>query len=157
MKLDERTLVPLPDRGSAPTERRRSVRIELGSGRSVDVEEGGSEDSVTIACPVPGGTVELRVRLTDEGPVLEVDAASLQLRSPEIALEGERVRIAATEDIELDAGGSIAQRATGDHVVEAVGRSSHHARSVRVESELGNIDLEANDDVVVRGERIKLN
>jgi phage gp45-like len=151
MKSNERRIVPLK-----PDEEQGVIRLELGSGRSIEIDERGSSEQLTVRSAQ--GRLELRVRLTADGPVLDVEAIGLTLRSAgEVAVECERFVVNAREDVAIDAGGSISQRAAGDHEVEVSGESTHKALAVRVESKLGNVELQANDDVLVRGERIRLN
>ena len=108
-------------------------RLDLPSGRSIecqDAEAGG--ELVTIRGR--NGQVELEVRLTEAGPVLRFDAAQLELRST----------------------GAI--RAICDRFeVEAAGAVSMVARVVDIRATRGDVRVQANDDVKLNGERIKLN
>jgi hypothetical protein len=156
MKSNERRVVPLSAAKPDGDEQPGTIRIELGSGRSIEIDERGSSEQLTVRSAQ--GRLELRLRLTADGPVLDVEAVGLTLRSAgEVAVDCERFVVRAREDVAIEAGGTISQRAAGDHEVEAAGESTHEALAVRIESKLGNVELEANDDVLVRGERIRLN
>jgi hypothetical protein len=130
MKSNERKIVPLP--ASKPDEEQGVIRLELGSGRSIEIDERGPTEQLTVRSAA--GRLELRVRLTADGPVLDVEAIGLTLRSAgEVAVDCERFVVNAREDVAIE------------------------ALAVRVESKLGNVELQANDDVIVRGERVRLN
>ena len=46
------------------------------------------------------GLVELRIRLTDQGPVLQMESVRLELKASEsIAIESKRVEIKGTEEV----------------------------------------------------------
>jgi hypothetical protein len=101
------------------------ARLDLPSGRTIecaDAEAGG--ELVTIRSP--NGTVELEVRLTDRGPVLRFEAASL----------------------DLEAAGRIRTRCKSFEVV---------AEDAAITATRGDVQLRANDDVRLNGERVKLN
>ena len=67
--------------------------------------------TTTIELRGPSGTVELRIRITDDGPVVSVDAARLELRARDaIELASKRVAIRATESLDLEARGDVRVR-----------------------------------------------
>jgi hypothetical protein len=107
--------------------------LELASGRSVvcrSVAE--SCDEVTIRGPAGG--VLLEVALTPSGPVLRFHAAELQLDCQgSFKVQCERFEVRTTGDIVEQAGGEIS-----------------------LEARRGNVDLRANDDVNLNGERVRL-
>lgn len=153
--LDESVVSPRsasPERPRPEREDRGDIAaadsLELPSGRRVSCEEEASGELVTIQGPEGG--VELRVLLTDDGPVLRFDAARLELRSAgAIRAECERFEVAARSDVVQEAGGDISLRARGD--------LSTRARTTSVTSTRGDVALKANDDVTLDGERVKLN
>jgi uncharacterized protein (DUF2345 family) len=96
------------------------------------------------------GTPALQIRVTQSGIDLTLHGASLILQTTgklcidadELELRGRKgVTVATPGDIALSAAGRIAARAE-EHVVTAT---------------LGSIELTANDDVTLNGERIRLN
>lgn len=127
------------------------------SGRRVRLEPEESGDLLTVSAP--DGKVELVIRLTDEGPTVQLQAAALELFAPrDITLEcGGRFRVRAREGIAIETAGPMQQRVAGALEVEVGGRSQLRARAVSVEATLGNVDVRANDDVALEGERILLN
>jgi hypothetical protein len=105
--------------------------VFLGGGRTLTVSEQGSDQLVEIRNA--SGMLELRIQLTEAGPVLQMEAVKLQLKATEaVEIESRRVEVKATETLEL-AGGEI-----------------------KVESER-DTTIEGHGDVVVKGTKIWLN
>ena len=90
----------------------------------------------------PAGEVLLEVVLTPAGPVLRFHAAQVQ----------------------LDCKGSFKVRCesfdvqtTGDIVQQAGGTLRAESNEMSLEARRGNVDVRANDDVNLNGERVRLN
>lgn len=87
--------------------------VYLRDGRKLVVSDAGSDQLVEIRSE--SGMVEVRIRLTAEGPVLQMEAARLSLKATEsVEIESKRVAIKATEvkieaeqDVEVDAEGAV--------------------------------------------------
>jgi NADPH-dependent glutamate synthase beta subunit-like oxidoreductase len=78
----------------AETEDKREVYLR--DGRKLVVSEEGGEQLVEIRAE--SGMLELRIRLTEQGPVLQMEAVKLQLKATEaIQLESEKVEIKGGE------------------------------------------------------------
>jgi hypothetical protein len=93
--------------------------VFLRDGRKLVVSEQGSEQLVEIRNP--GGMVEVRIKLTEQGPVLQMEAARLQLKATEaVEIESQRVAIKGTEHLEL-AGKEVELTSEEDARVEAKG------------------------------------
>lgn len=115
--------------------------LELASGRSVVCRSvAGSCDEVTIRGPA--GDVLLEVALTPAGPVLRFHAAQVQLDC-----QGSfKVRC---ESFEV--------QTTGDIVQQAGGNLRAESNEMSLEARRGNVDVRANDDVNLNGERVRMN
>lgn len=67
------------------------------------------------------GMVELRIRLTDQGPVLQMESVRLQIKATEsVEIESKRVEIKATEQLALS-GGEVNVEGEQDVNVDAKG------------------------------------
>jgi hypothetical protein len=87
--------------------------IYLREGRTLSVEQSGTEELVEIRSS--SGQVELRIKLTEEGPVLQVESARLQLKASEaVEIESKRVEIRATETVRLASKDEIKVEAEGE-------------------------------------------
>ncbi|HEY1816986.1 MAG TPA: hypothetical protein VGG74_31775 [Kofleriaceae bacterium] len=77
------------------------------------------------------GMLELRIRLTDQGPVLQMESVRLELKATEsVAIESKRVEIKATEElalsgkqVEVDAEEDVHVEGKGD--VRVIGKMIH--------------------------------
>jgi hypothetical protein len=66
-----------------------------------------------------------------------------------LELAGRTLLLSGTENVSIRSG--------GDATIEAVGDLSSSARIQDIKARLGNVNVKANDDVRVTGERIRLN
>jgi uncharacterized protein (DUF2345 family) len=140
------------------TQRARAARrIELPSGRAVEAEPGGVEgDRVTIRGT--SGEVELTVLMTENGPVLRFRAAEMELSAKgAVKVDCERLHVRAEKGIVEETGGDLQQTVAGDATLKVRGRLRAAAAKTRIEAKRGDVEIEANDDVQLLGERIKLN
>ena len=120
--------------------------LALPSGYSVNVDADGEQ----LVVRAPGGKVCVRIALTPEGPQVEIEAGSIALRSAgESALSGSRLTLEGREGIVLRSG--------TDMSIDVDGAMRSTALEHHIEATTGNIHVEANDDVKVDGERIRLN
>ena len=123
------------------------VRHTLSSGREV-VLQGSAHDRLVVRSP--SGQVELSVRFTEQGPVLSFSGAAIDLVSPgAVTLDCGSLRVRSRDGIALETSGDIVQNAKGALRGEA--------DDVSLRSRVGDLKLAANDDVIVEGERIRLN
>lgn len=107
------------------------MHLDLPSGRQVAIRV--DEDREELVLVGQDGYVELQVVLDESGPILKLPAARIQLKGADtLDLSARRVRLHADEDLTLE----------GARV------------DVRSQS---NVELEADDDVRVRGRYIYLN
>lgn len=75
---------------------------ELEHGRTLTV------DGELVEVHAPDGRMEVRIRLTPDGPVLEMESVRLSLRAQEgIDLETTDLRVDAAGEIRLGAGGDV--------------------------------------------------
>ncbi len=134
-----------------------SKRIVLfPSGRRASFKNSDGEDLLIVKNPE--GFVELMVRFTDAGPVLYFQSAALDIKSRgDFAVDCKKFRVRAKECIDLTSKGDLVQDVHGKMETKVVEESVIKARKIEIKSTLGDVDIKANDDVHLRGERIKLN
>jgi len=71
--------------------------------------------SMHIEVRNPAGQVELRIKLTEDGPVLQMESARLELKATEsVEIESKRVAIKATEKLALESADEVSVEAEGD-------------------------------------------
>jgi len=106
-KLEEET--------QATTSEEREVYLR--DGRKVVVNETGTEPLVEIRSE--SGMLEVRIKLTAEGPVLQMESVRMQLKATEsVAIESKRVEIKAEEQLAI-AGKDVDISATEDLDLDA--------------------------------------
>jgi hypothetical protein len=106
-------------------------KLQLDSGRYILIRSKEKEELLEI---VEGGEVVVTVRLTDEGPVVTVQGAHLELKSTEsLALEAKEVKIKAEKKASI----------------ESLGR-------LKIDSSK-KMDIHSEDDIRVVGKIIHLN
>lgn len=80
--------------------------VYLREGRTLVIGEHGGDQLVEIRNGA--GVVEIRIRLTEEGPVLQIEGARLSLKAAEsVEIESQRVAIKATETVDVNANGDV--------------------------------------------------
>lgn len=93
--------------------------VFLRDGRKLVVSDQGTDQLVEIRNE--SGMLELRIKLTDQGPVLQMESVRLQLKASEaVEIESQRVAIKGTEHVEIS-GGKVEVTAEQDATVDAEG------------------------------------
>lgn len=93
--------------------------VYLRDGRTLVVSDEGSEQLVEIRNE--SGMLELKIKLTEQGPILQMESLRLQLKATEaVEIESKRVDIKATENIAIHADEQVEVEAVGD--VRVVGK-----------------------------------
>ena len=130
--------------------------ITLSSGRRIEAEMGADGDVIRVRAP--GGTVVLTVLVTEAGPVLRFESAEIELAATrKVSVTCERFDVIASEGASLTTAGDLVEKIGGDATREVGGTAKIDAEDVSLAARHGNVDVRANDDVDVRGERIRLN
>ncbi len=128
--------------------------LVLASGRRVDIDP---EDRDRVNITSPDGTFEVAVLFGPTGPTLRVSATSLELRTTgALALDCESLAIRARGAVGIHAG-SLTEEIEGARTSVVGGRSTHEAHAVGIRARLGDVALDANDNVRATGEKILLN
>ena len=106
--------------------------VDLAHGRLLTVDSAGAEQVVEIRGA--SGLVELRIKITEGGPVLLIEGVRIALKATEaVDIDSPRFRVIASESIELTSRGTMQVSGEGD------------------------VRVRANGEVHVKGEMIYLN
>jgi len=125
----------------APAETGR--KITMKSGRQLQVSDGADEELLVIHNP--HGEVELTVRFTEAGPVLNFSAAAVNLQTPgELKIDCGKLKVNSADAIELSSAGDMVQVVNGDSKTHIQGKSFFEAHTVNMKSRRGNINIKAN-------------
>jgi hypothetical protein len=123
------------------------ARHDLVGGQQLLVERSDDADVVTLVAQT--GEVQFSLRVTPAGPVLRFERGLKIEASGELELAGRRVAIRGEAGVSIESG--------GDAAISVAGDLSSSARIQNIRARLGNVNVKANDDVRLRGERIRLN
>jgi hypothetical protein len=87
--------------------------IYLREGRTLSIAQAGQDELVEIRSS--SGQVELRIKLTPDGPVLQMESARLQLKASEaVEIESKRIEIRATETVQIASKDEVKVEAEGE-------------------------------------------
>jgi phage gp45-like len=129
--------------------------LRSDTGYTVASQSRPEGDLLTVVAP--DGRLCLRIELLPEGPVLEVRGQALRLASAgELRLDCERLTINATRATSIRTG-ELHEVVEGDARLEVGGVIDTEGHSQRLRARRGDVELAANDDVVIDGERVRLN
>jgi len=96
------------------------------------------------------GRVTLSIEVTEAGPVLRFEGEELRLSAAGgLTLEAEDLRLHGRASLSLTTGGDLDLVAQGDMATQA--------RIQHIRATLGNVNIAANDDVRIDGERVMVN
>lgn len=145
-----------PDPLDPPAGLARSAATRLSSGYGVRTEERAGGDLLEIVAP--DGRVCLQIVLTPEGPRVQIESAALHVRTHgALQLECEALAVHARESISLRSDGGVSIEAGVDLVANAGRMIETEAWGQEIRARRGDVHLEANDDVLLDGERVRLN
>ena len=87
--------------------------LYLRDGRTLSVSHSGTEELVEIRSS--SGLVEVRIKLTEAGPVLQMEAVRLQLKATEsVEVEARSFHVRTEESIRLETKGTADLEAEGE-------------------------------------------
>jgi hypothetical protein len=100
--IDSNALSEVPGTATQPLPSGRALVVRLGAGEEIEIRS-------------PSGEVEVQIVLTDQGPVVRLRAARLELAaSDEIQLNARRLALHSSEQTELTTAGDVRVRSAGD-------------------------------------------
>lgn len=124
--------------------------IELAEGHRLSISEDGKSLSLTN---VKG--LNLQLRLTPEGPVLDLDVPTLTIRNQgDLKLEADNLHIKTKGQMIQEIGGDFEQRISGHHHLAVRDDLRVEAQALGLEAVRGELELKASDDVALEGLRI---
>jgi phage gp45-like len=104
--------------------------VYLREGRTLKVTAQGGEELVEIRAA--SGQVELRIRLTEQGPVLQMEAVRMTLKAAEtVEIDAKQVALKGQESVTIASQGELKLASTGETKVESesdvrvVGKAIH--------------------------------
>ncbi len=102
--------------------------------------------------------VHMVITFTSNGLELTVNATNLKINvSEKLNLSGEEINIHASKKLSFVSDGNLISEVNDNMITNVRGDNESTARIQKVTSTLGNIEMKANDNVKVEGERVLLN
>jgi hypothetical protein len=122
--------------------------VRLVGEQELTVEDHGTRNLIHLRAA--GGRVALTIEVTANGPVLRFDGPALTIQTTgPLTIESESIALHGRRGVSVSSGGDAAIRVAGDLDIAA--------RAQTIRAELGDVEVRANDDVRVIGERVLLN
>lgn len=122
--------------------------IELIGSQALVLERTSIDNTLKIVSS--DGNVRLSIHITSAGPVLRFEGGALMIQTAgDLAIDARSIAIQGREGLALFSGGDASVNAVGDLHVEA--------RIQNLTALLGNVNIKANDDVKLNGERVMMN
>jgi len=122
--------------------------IELAGRHQVVIHRGEGVDTVELLGR--DGKLVFAIEVGERGPVLRFEGPGLTLRAAgELAIEAQDISLRAEAGLSLAAGGDLR--------ITAGGNLHSSAREQKIEAVLGDVAVDASDDVRIDGERVLVN
>jgi hypothetical protein len=94
--------------------------LYLRDGRTLTVSGAGTEELVEIRAS--SGMLELRIKMTEQGPVLQMESVRLQLKATEsVDIEAKQFNVRAEESVTVESKGEMKLSGEADVRVDANG------------------------------------
>lgn len=92
----------------------------LRTGRRVVVKTGPEDQTVEVRAP--DGSLEVEIRITDQGPVVRLSGARMEIDAlDDLVMRCRRLLVEAEESADISSGGKLDLRAKGDLDLDAGG------------------------------------
>lgn len=124
--------------------------IALAHGCALEVADGGTQLTLTA-----GNGQAMIIRLTSEGPTIEMDVPQLTIRNRgALALEAGEIALRSRGDMVQEVGGNLEQRVHGHARAHIRDDLDVRCQSAQVEAHRGGLFLKASDDLSLQGLRV---
>lgn len=122
--------------------------IELIHDHSLEIRRSISQNVLRVVSL--DGRAGISITVSDRGITVNVSGGDLTLQtSGALSIDAEKLSLHGREGVVVSSGGDASLRVVGDFDAEA--------RIHNIRASLGNVNVRANDDVCLDGERIRLN
>lgn len=123
------TTPAVPNR-TQPDER-LAQRGVLPSGRTVVIRADGNGEAIEVRSAA--GEMELRIALTDQGPVLSLRGARLEIDAADtVAVNCRQFEVRTTEGVVFDAAGDVALRSGGETHLRSAGDTNIDGQLIKL-------------------------
>jgi len=128
----------------------------LKKGHSLAILEKDQKDIIQVRNAQ--GISLFTIEVSNEGTNLNIEAENINIKATNnLNIESKTISIESKANTKITSNADFKQFTKGDAIFLTEGEKIDTAKSQTIKSELGNVDLKANDDVTLKGERVKLN
>ena len=128
----------------------------LKQGHSLTILDKNGSDVVQVRNAQ--GLTLFTIEITEQGTNLNIEAKNINLVAEDkLNLSANEVTIDSRKKTILASMGDLESRIIGNHNTEVKGDSLNIAKTHLIKASLGDVKLQANDDIKLNGERVKLN
>ena len=132
----------------APERRSDAHAIDLVAGQRLVVEHHANGDVIQIVAA--DGRMSMTISVTPAGALLELGGVGLKIKTDgDLSIEADRLAFHGRSSVAVTTG--------GDALLYAAGDMHSQARVQNIRADLGNVNVTANDDVAINGERVRVN
>ena len=104
------------------------------------------------------GTKLFSIIISENGTTLSLEATNINLEAKNnLKISAQDIEVESRADTKIVSQGDFKNYIKGDTMLLTQGEKLDIAKTQIIKSDLGNVDIVANDDVTLKGERIKLN
>ena len=122
--------------------------IPVGHGHVLELEQGPGDNVLRIL--TPDGKAGLSITIGPDGIRVDVRGGDLSLHAEgALSIDADRLALRGRSGVSIESDGDASLKVAGDLHSEA--------RIQNIRARLGNVNVQANDDVKLNGERIRLN
>lgn len=131
-----------------PAEPPKQEILQFKHNNSLLISRGKVQDTVQVLHP--SGEVQITIKMTEQGAVISLSGNTIEIEAKEkFIVQSPVIDLKASEEIKLTSEGDLHTNVKRD--------SFNTARIQHITADLGNVNIKANDDVRLDGERVKLN
>ena len=134
----------------------KKFRKDLKGGHILVIEDKLEGDEITLSNGK--GTTLFTFTLSEDSTTLKVSAENIHFSAEKsIKITADDIEIESSKDTKISCQGDLKSYTKGDTMMLSEGEKLDIAKIQTIKSDLGNVDIVANDDVTLKGERVKLN
>jgi phage baseplate assembly protein gpV len=128
--------------------------IRFSQGSSLEIDKANGE----IRLVNKQQEVQMTIGIKEEGLTVSINAAHLNINASEsLNFSSKKINIDAEQQLNISTQGNLVTEIAKDALTEIAGKNKVKAAAQTLIADLGNIELKANDDIKLDGERVQLN
>jgi hypothetical protein len=99
----------------------------------------------------------LSLSIGENGTELKLSCPTIHLSTENMIIDAKNIDFRATDQLNLDSGGDLNLTCGGNMNNRIAGAFKQRAEEIQIVSDLGDLELKANDNIKLNGEQVLLN